>query len=158
MNPSPAALPWIFASCFGLSIASALLPWLNAEVVLLSYAALLRTPSELLALTLLVTGGQIAGKCVLYWFGLKAVRLTSRHQHLVERWRARLAGRRLYSVALVFASSAIGIPPLYITTLAAGAVRMAFSLFIGAAAAGRVLRFGALAFGSGTILRLLRGA
>lgn len=148
--------PWIFASCFGLSIVSALFPWLNGEVIVLSLAALLASPLELIALALVASAGQMVGKCVLYWIGGRAAHATGAGNARVERWRARLQRGRLRSLALVFVSSATGIPPLYLTTLVAGAVQMAFPRFLGAAACGRLVRFGVLVFCPQVVLHLLR--
>jgi membrane protein YqaA with SNARE-associated domain len=137
---------WILTSCFGLSIVSAILPWFNGELIALSFAALLRSPLDLAALALVAAAGQMVGKCALYWVGLRTGRLKVARTGRLERWRERLRGRRLRALALVFASSALGIPPLYLTTIAAGAVGMAFPRFLAAAACGRIVRFGALVF------------
>ena len=146
---------WILSSGFGLSIVSAILPWFNAEVILLSLAALLRSPFDLVVLALVVSAGQMVGKCVVYWAGFQAGKLKVAQSGRVERWRARLGGRQLRAVGLVFLSSAVGIPPLYLTTLAAGTVGMAFPRFLGAAAGGRVIRFGALVFCPRLVMGLL---
>lgn len=146
---------WIYVSCFGLSIVSALLPWFNGEVIVLSLAAMRRSPLDLVALALLAASGQVAGKCLLYWLATQTGRLRAAHTGRVERWRERLQGRRLRAIALVFLSSTLGIPPLYVTTIAAGAVGMAFPRFIGAAACGRVVRFCALVFCPRLLLGLI---
>ncbi len=141
-----AATPWIFASCFGLSIVSALVPWFNGEIIVLSLAVLLRSPLDLAVLALVAAAGQTAGKCVLYWLGFQTGRLKVARSRRLERWRERLRGQRLRALGLVFVSSALGVPPLYLTTIAAGTVGMAFPRFISAAACGRVVRFAAVVF------------
>lgn len=150
-----AAAAWIFTSGFGLSIVSALLPWFNGEVIVLSLAALLRSPFDLALLALVAAGGQMVGKCILYWAGTQASKLKAAHSERVERWRARLRGQRLRALGLVFLSSTVGIPPLYLTTIAAGTVGMAFPRFLGAAAGGRLVRFGALVFCPRLVMSLL---
>ncbi len=152
--PDPAAA-WVLASCFGLSIVSALAPWFNGEVIVLAHAVALRSPFELAALALAAAAGQMAGKCVLYWLGAQGGRLALTRGGRLERWCHQLDGRRLRAAALVFVSSALGIPPLYLTTIAAGTVRMAFPRFFGAAACGRVVRFGALVFCPQLVMRLV---
>jgi len=153
---SAAAPAWQFASCFGLSIVSALLPWFNGEVIVVSFAALMRAPADLALLAVFAAAGQMLGKCLLYWVGFRAGRLHVDRNGRLERWRERLRGRRLQALGLVFVSSTIGIPPLYLTTLAAGTVGMRFSGFLGAAACGRVIRFAAVAFSPGLVLGLWR--
>ena len=140
------AASWVFASCFGLSIASALVPWFNGELIVLSLSVTLRSPLDLATLALVAAAGQMAGKCVLYWLGFQTGRLKVAQNGRMERWRDRLRGTPVRAVALVFVSSAVGIPPLYLTTIAAGTVGMAFPRFLGAAACGRVVRFGVLVF------------
>lgn len=144
---------WLFASCFGLSIASALLPWLNGEAVVVSFAVLMRSPFDLAVLTLAAVAGQVLGKCVVYRLGEGARRLPACRNPRVLRWLELLRQGRVRAMALVFVSSVVGIPPLYLTTLAAGAAGMRFSRFLGAAATGRVIRFAAVAFAPGFVMR-----
>ncbi len=148
------AAAWVFTSGFGLSIVSALLPWFNGEAIVLSLAALLQSPLDLALLAIVAAAGQMVGKCVLYCAGAQAGRLKATRGGRAERWRTRLNGGRVRTFGLVFLSSAVGIPPLYLTTLAAGAVRMAFPRFLGAAAGGRLVRFGALVFCPHLVMRL----
>ena len=147
MSPAADAVSaWLFVSCFGLSVVSALLSWFNGEAIALSFALPMRSPADLALLALLAAAGQTLGKCLLYWLGFNAGRLHVDRNGRLQHWRERMQGGCARAMALVFLSSAIGIPPLYLTTLAAGTIGMRFSRFIGAAACGRVLRFGAVVF------------
>ncbi len=146
--------PSLLASCFGMSFLSAIFPWINGEIVALSFAALMRSPAEMALLALLVAVGQTVGKCVLYYIGFTAGKLTAGDSARIERWRNRLNGRRRSALALVFSSSVTSIPPLYPTTLFAGSVRMAFGPFIGTVACGRVVRYCGLLLVPGVVLWL----
>ena len=150
MIPDPAAaLPWLFASCFGMSVVSALVPWFNGEAIALSFAVLMRSPLDLALLALMASAGQMLGKCALYYLGFGARRLRRQgDERRARAWSRRLEDGSFRAMALVFLSSTVGIPPLYLTTLAAGAVGMRFSSFVGAAALGRVVRFTAVVFGA----------
>lgn len=156
-TPCDTAAAWIFTWAFGLSIVSALLPWFNGEVIVLSLAALLRSPFDLGVLVLAAAAGQMVGKCILYLAGFHAGTLRVAQSGRIERWRARLRGQPLRAFALVFLSSAVGIPPLYLISIAAGTVGMAFPRFFSAAAGGRVVRFGALVFCPRLVIRLFGG-
>jgi len=135
----------LLVSCFALSIVSALVPWVNGEVLLLSLAALVRSPFHLAALVLLASAGQMVGKCALYWAGRGVIPLQSgRVGRTVTSWRERFERSSSRPMGLVFISSALGIPPFYVITILAGAVRLRFGRFIAVGACGRVLRFGAL--------------
>lgn len=133
--------PWLFPSCFGISILSALFPWINGEVLAFGYATLMHTPGEMAALVLVVSAGQTVGKAFLYHIGFVAGKLAARDSARIERWRARLTGRLRSALALVFVSSFASIPPLYPTTLFAGAVRMPLVPFLVVIGCGRVARY-----------------
>ncbi len=137
----------LYLGCFLLSILSALVPWVNGEVVLLSFAALARSRADLLALVLLTSAGQMAGKCALYWAGRGVVPYRLDHVgRMMEVWKERFAQMRSRQLVLVFISSAIGIPPFYVITLLAGAFRVRFGPFLITGTSGRLLRFAALVY------------
>lgn len=153
MNAFNDSTAWLLASCFGLSIVSALVPWLNGEAIVLGFAAASPAPAHLVMLALTAAFGQTLGKCVLYYAGSGVARVKATDSARVERWRQRLRASKASSLALVFVSSTVGIPPLYLTTIAAGTVGMAFPRFITAAALGRVVRFSAVVLVPGLLMR-----
>jgi membrane protein YqaA with SNARE-associated domain len=135
----------LYLGCFGLSIVSALVPWVNGEVLLLSLTVMARSPSDLVVLVLLASSGQMVGKCFLYWAGRGALRFPSGRVHrIATQWKDRLDRSPAKLLALVFVSSAVGIPPFYVVTVLAGAFRMKFGPFIGIGTCGRLVRFSAL--------------
>jgi membrane protein YqaA with SNARE-associated domain len=137
----------LFVSCFALSVVSALVPWINCELLLLSLAALAGSPFELVCLVLLASMGQMAGKCALYWAGRGTIRFqNSRVSRTTAAWRERFERSLSRPFAFVFLSSAFGIPPFYVTTILAGAVRLQFGRFVGVGMCGRLVRFGLLVF------------
>ena len=140
------SLSLMYATCFGLSIVSALLPWVNSEVLLLSLSAFAHSSFQLMILVLLASAGQLMGKCILYWAGRGVIPISSgRIDKALNSWKDRFAGSASKSMWLVFVSAVTGIPPFYVITLLAGAFRLKFSSFIAVAAAGRLLHFGILA-------------
>jgi membrane protein YqaA with SNARE-associated domain len=146
----------LFPVCFVLSIVSALLPWMNGEVLLLSCTALARSPLDLVILVLLASAGQMAGKCGLYWAGRGTVnRQSGRIKAIVKNWQDRFRRSQGRSLTLVFVSSAVGIPPFYVITILAGAFRLKFASFIGVGACGRLVRFGLLVFIPQLALRMI---
>jgi membrane protein YqaA with SNARE-associated domain len=131
--------------CFGLAIASAVFPWVNAEIIVLSLPALTPSKSALLVLVLAATAGQMTGKCAVYWAGRKGNRaLGSRAGAVLLKWRDRLEARPSKAAGLILLSSVTGLPPFYVVTLIAGALKMNFSMFVAMGTVGRLLRFGAL--------------
>lgn len=131
--------------CFGLTVASAVFPWVNAEIIVLSLPALATSKTALLVLLLVATAGQMTGKCALYWAGRTGNRaLPGRAGRTLLKWRERLEARPSRAAALVLVSSVTGLPPFYVMTLLAGAMKMKFPLYIVMGTTGRLLRFGAL--------------
>ena len=61
---------------------------------------------------------------------------------------AALRGSRKSVGGLVFLSSASGLPPFYVISTLAGALRVSFAAFILVGTAGRFLRFAAVGFGN----------
>ena len=135
----------LYAACFGLSVVSALVPWVNGEALLLSFALCARTRFALAGLVVLASLGQMVGKCILYWGGRSSLRLENgRVAELTASWKKRLAASPSQASAVVFVSSALGIPPFYVITLLAGALHIRFGRFVGIGLCGRVVRFGLL--------------
>lgn len=133
-------------SCFGLTVVSAIVPWVNAEIILLSFVALAHSPAQLALVVVIATAGQMAGKCVVFWAGRRGEGWRGHGGELAQRWRQRLAAKPCRANILVFLSSAVGVPPFFLVTLAAGATGVNFRAFLVAGTVGRLVRFGALAF------------
>ena len=151
-------LPWLVLSYFGLAVASAVFPWVNAEVIVLSLPAVAPSRAALILLVLIATAGQMTGKCFLYWAGQKGNKvLPGRAGQILTKWRDRLEARPSRAVALVLISSVVGLPPFYLMTLLAGALRMNFLVYLTAGTAGRLVRFGVLVTLPQLALSLFKG-
>ena len=132
--------------CYALTVASAVFPWVNAEIIVLSLPAFASSRTALLILILVATAGQMTGKCVLYWTGRKGESVLARRRtgRILQKWRQRLEARPIRAVLFVLLSALTGLPPFYVMSLVAGAVKMNFLTFLAAGTAGRLVRFGAL--------------
>lgn len=148
---------WMALWCFALTTVSAIVPWVNAEVIVLSLPAVAKSRADLIALVLVATAGQMLGKGVVYWVGRGSGQLpTGRVREARDRWCA-LATRRPWSpLAFVLLSSTVGVPPFYVMSLVAGALRVCFGAFLLAGTCGRLLRFGTLALVPGLVLQWLK--
>jgi membrane protein YqaA with SNARE-associated domain len=143
-----------YICCFALSIVSALVPWVNGEVILLSIVTLAHSPCGTAVLVLLASAGQMAGKCILYWAGKGIIPIKSaRMKETMSTWKGRLEQSPSKTLSLVFVSSAVGIPPFYVITILAGALHVRFGPFFAVGACGRLLRFSVLAFVPWIMLR-----
>ena len=122
----------------------ALLPFVNTEIYLIGAAAL--APRALWA-PLVVSGslGAMAGKVLLYYAGRGVVKLPGgRVKKGLESMQTRMEERPHLGKALYAVSAVVGLPPFYVTTVAAGAVRMNFAYFLTVGFIGRLIRFAAV--------------
>jgi len=147
------------ASAVGLAYVSAILPLVNAEVLAVSYAALLgSTPKGVLLAAAAVSVGQMMGKATIYWMARgAAVSVSEKRRRKIERWEARFARSPRAITLFVLASSAVSIPPFYATCILAGVFRTNFAAFFVAGFLGRLARFGAVAAFPGWVAGLLKG-
>ena len=133
----------------GLSFASAVIPWINAEAIAIALPAIAHSPAEIAGLVIVVTIGQMAGKCVVYAAGRRGAGIgAGRFAERLARWQARATRSPWQAIGLVGLSSAAGMPPFYVMSAVAGAVGMNLGWFLAAGTTGRLIRFGALAFGA----------
>lgn len=137
----------IYAWCYLLLVGSALFPWMNSEVIMLSLSVLIPSSLGQAVLVACGTAGQMTGNSTLYWAGRGVVRFP-RMERKMESWRQKLSHRQLGGMAVLFLSSTVGIPPFYPLSLLAGSLQIRFARFVVIGACGRFLRYGALVFGS----------
>jgi membrane protein YqaA with SNARE-associated domain len=134
-------------SLFALALVSAIVPWVNGELVLLAFAAPATSTLDLARIVIAATAGQVAGKSALYWLARRARLLPPpKVAAAIARWRDRAVRRPLAGLATMFASATFGVPPLYLTTLVAGSLMIEFGAFLSVIVCGRLLHFGAIAF------------
>ena len=133
------------AGCFALTFVSAIVPWVNAEIVVLSFTATASSPAIAVILVVIATAGQMTGKLILYGAGKQSARVPSaRVARLLSVWQPRCAANPRCADRLVLVSSTIGFPPFILTSLLAGALRMNIVRFIVAGSVGRLVHFGAI--------------
>jgi membrane protein YqaA with SNARE-associated domain len=132
----------------GVSIASALIPLINLELILAGLATQLGV-GESLAFALAAGTGQTIGK-VIWWFAAEKSMESRWVQRKLEkpkwregydRWSTRIHERPWYAAAIIFVSSAGGVPPLLVLAIVAGSMKMPLWAFVPTVWVGRVLRF-----------------
>jgi membrane protein YqaA with SNARE-associated domain len=134
----------------GVGLGSALLPLINAEAYAVVGAA--ADPWLLLAVVVALAAGQTVGKVVLLEAarrGSSRMRALPRLQALTEsRWAQRVhvaLSRRRTSLPLILVSAGVGLPPLALVSVAAGAAGHGRRSFAAMCLIGRVVRFAAIA-------------
>ena len=135
---------WAAAAFYSFAVLSAVLPWVNAEIVMLSAVPFAESPEALGLLVVMVAVGQMTGKGMMFWLarlgkGRRSGRLTA----LAEPW---MSERPHSALGVVLVSSTFGVPPFYFVSMAAGALGVKFGHFLTVGAIGRLIHFGAIAF------------
>ena len=151
---------WVYASIFGASIASALLPLINIEAILA--VTISQQDDHAIALVVAATIGQMVGKVLWYWGAVEVERAPWVRRQLekpkakasLERWSARAEGRPWFTAGLLFFSAAVGFPPYPVSAVLAGTLRVPFWIFMLTGLAGRGLRFWAVVTGTSSLVHL----
>lgn len=147
---------WVAAGSFLIAIISAVVPWVNAELLMLSIVPLADTSPLLTLFVALVTAGQMTGKSIMYWVSRRATRpRAARLQQTIDGWRERLCSHPGSALGVIFASAITGLPPFYVVSVAAGALKVGFGRFLAVGTAGRLLHFAIVAFAPQLIWRNL---
>jgi membrane protein YqaA with SNARE-associated domain len=136
----------LYAGTLVVCFLAGLIPLINAEVFLVGISIwVVKRPEQLPAIIILAAVGQMLAKIILYYAGMGMFEMPS------GKWRARIDRARAKLTRwekqpyLIYASSAsLGLPPLYLTTFAAGALRINFALFLLIGLLGRLARFGVI--------------
>lgn len=126
---------------FALSLFTGFVPIVSLEASLLALAIALPGP-QALPLAAAAAFGQVLANGLLYGSGLKLSRTSTntRMEALLVRLERSTTGARL----LLLTSAVLGIPPFFLVSVAAGALRIPFLLFLSLGFTGQVLRFAAI--------------
>jgi membrane protein YqaA with SNARE-associated domain len=149
---------WVYASIFGASVASALLPLINIEAILA--VTLSQQEGHAVALVVAATIGQMLGKTLWYWGAVEVERAPwvrrqldkPKAQASMARWHERAEGRPWFTAGLLFVSAFTGFPPYAVTAILAGTLRVNFWIFLATGLLGRGLRFWVVVAGASTFL------
>lgn len=125
---------------------SGVVPLVNAEFLVIGAAV--AVPGHGVPLVVAVAAaGQMFTKTLLFGLARWAPsRLPAKARAALDRATAALTEREGAAGSLVFTSASLGLPPFYGVSLACGALRMRLRTFLLAGGAGRIVRFGALAW------------
>lgn len=137
----------LLAGFYAMALLSALVPWVNGELVMLAAVPLAPTTTGMAAAVAVVTAGQMTGKAAMYWLARTRQPSTDgRIGRALVALGSRLDRTRAAAPLLVFVSALVGLPPFYAVSLLAGSTRMAFGGFVAAGTLGRLLHFGVVGF------------
>lgn len=140
------AMLGIYGGTFVVSIIAGLVPLVNTEVFLVGLVRLaVDRSTQLPAIVVAAATGQMVAKIGLYHAGRGLLELPrGRYQDKIETVRKKLEDWKTKPYLVYAISSVIGIPPMYLTVLAAGAMKIRFNAFLAIGLAGRLVRFAVL--------------
>ena len=146
----------LWLSMFGLSLASALLPFLPIEAFIVGGAAAQPGVGAAVSLGIAAGAGATVGKVIWYQLARRGTASAWAQRKLdspkvkagYERWSARMEGRPVYAGGVMFVAASAGLPPLLAMAAVAGALKMRMWVFLPTVFVGRSLRFGLLFLGA----------
>lgn len=140
------AMLGIYGGTFVVSIIAGLVPLVNTELFLIGLVRLaVDRSTQLPAIVVAAATGQMIAKIGLYHAGRGLLELPrGRYQDKIETVRKKLEHWKTKPYLVYAISSVVGLPPFYLTVLAAGAMKIRFNAFLVIGLCGRLLRFGFL--------------
>jgi membrane protein YqaA with SNARE-associated domain len=137
----------LLLTVLAVSFVSALVPLVNAEAFLAWVAGLEGVP--LVVCAAVAAAGQVAGKVLWYYAGMRTVssgyvrrRLEKYHRaETLEKWRAQTQGRPVATGVFLFSAAFLGLPPYLAVAAVAGLLDVGLRMFVVVGLVGRFLRF-----------------
>ena len=138
----------LLSSAFAASVVSGFIPSVNAEIVVAG-AAVAAPPGYMIAVIVVCSVGQMLAKVALY-AGMRWLpeRLPKKATARLERASEKVRKLEQAGLSLVLVSAIVGLPPFYLISLAAGAMKLNLTGFIVTGTVGRVIRFAIIAYGA----------
>ena len=136
----------LWLATFAFCVVGAIVPFMNTELYLLTVSA--ATPRAfMLPLVVAATAGQMAGKVAMFYAGRGVLHVRGeRVKRGLTAMRARLDSRPRAAKLVLFSSATVGIPPLYLMSVACGAIGMGIVPFVVIGSVGRFVHFFVIAF------------
>jgi membrane protein YqaA with SNARE-associated domain len=133
----------LYGGTFVVCFIAGLVPLINAEVFLVVVATVLvSSAAPLPAVVLLAAAGQMVAKVVLYYAARGVIATaTGKRREKIERAQARIEKWKDRPLWVLAASATFGLPPFYVVSLLAGALKIRLAPFLAIGMAGRTARF-----------------
>jgi membrane protein YqaA with SNARE-associated domain len=137
----------IYGGTFFVAMLAAIVPFVTVEVFLVGVIRFaVDRASQLAWLVILAAVGQMLAKIGFYYAGRGLLELPrGRFRDRLEKARAKLESWRARPRLIYGVSSLVGLPPFYLTVLAAAAMHIQFRAFLAIGLAGRMTRFAVIA-------------
>lgn len=133
----------LYVGTFLVCLIGGLVPVFNTEIYLVGVVKWgIDSPAPLPALVILASAGQMIAKIILYYAALGLFEMPrGTRRSKIEKAREMMEKWRKSPKLVLFISSAVGLPPLYLVSLAAGALKIRMPTFIAITMTGRLIHF-----------------
>jgi membrane protein YqaA with SNARE-associated domain len=138
----------IYLASFVIAVISGFFPLVNAEIYLVGLTMASRVPwPSAIVLGILIACGQMVSHSLLFHGARRVAKpgATRREEGRIARMRVRVASWGNKRFVLLVSSAVLGLPPFFLTCLAAGALDISYKTFFSVGLAGRVVRFTGIA-------------
>lgn len=139
----------IYVAAFGIAVVSGVFPLVSSELFLVGIAMSNAGTPKLLVIAGLIALGQTVSHSTLFQAARGVTSLgekrRAKFEKRIERARAVVSRWRGNVPILLCSAATLGLPPMMLVSVAAGALRVRFRTFVIIGVLGRVLRFATIA-------------
>lgn len=145
----------IYLASFVIGFVSGLIPFVNSELYLIAVSPMVARPA-LVPIALLSAFGQLLAKTVLYYAGRGVFTINmGRYKSKVEAVQEKFERWQNKSDLLIFVSATVGLPPFYVVSFVAGALRLNVVKFFITGLLGRSIRFAIIVYFPQLVLKYI---
>jgi len=136
----------VYAGSFVVGFVSGLVPFINAELYLVAVSPLV-SRNKLVPIAVLTAAGQMVAKTIIFYAGRGVFSINMRKiEKKLETVQAKFQAWENKVDALILLSAVVGMPPFYIVSFVAGALKLHYIRFLAAGLVGRGIRFAAIVY------------
>jgi len=136
----------VYAASFVIGFVSGLVPFVNSELYLVAVSTIAARHS-LAPIALLTAAGQMVAKTILFYAGRGVFNINmGKFEKKIESVQEKFQDWENKVDALILLSAFVGIPPFYVVSFVAGALKLHYIRFLAAGMVGRSVRFAVIIY------------
>ena len=145
----------IYAASFVVGFVSGLVPFINSEVYLVAVSTMVGRQA-LLPIALLSAAGQMVAKTIIFYAGRGVFKINmGKFEKKIEAVQKKFENWENKADVLMLISAAVGLPPFYVVSFVAGALKLHYIRFLIAGIIGRSIRFAAIVYFPQLVLKYI---
>ena len=145
----------IYGGSFVVGFVSGLVPFVNVELYLVAISPV-ASREALIPIAVLSAIGQMLAKTILFYAGRGVFKIRLRKiEKKIETVQQKFQEWKGKTDLLIFLSALVGFPPLYATSVVAGAMKLSYPKFLAVGVVGRCIRFAVIVSFPQLVLRYI---